>query len=120
MLRTLRSQSRSAVTAVTSQLDWRTLRGTVGAEDTAIAGLWPNQSLALLAFIEEETRVQRHRLRRFLATMRTSQHGLENDFRRLHLCVPLCNVEGKPAFVVAFTSAGGLALSGSYFTVAVL
>ncbi len=117
----LRSQfPRSAVAAFTLQLDRRTLGGTVRAEDTAIAGLWPNQGFALHTFIKKETRVRRHRLCRFKATMRTSQHRLEDDFRRLHFCVPLCNVEGKPAFVVAFTNAGGLALLGSYFTVAVL
>lgn len=71
----LRSQFlRSAVAAFTLRLDRRTLPGTVGAEDAAIAGFWANQSLALLAFIEEETRVQRHRLCCFVATMRASQH----------------------------------------------
>src|SRR5260370_41897281 len=98
MGRVLRSGSiRSTVTAVSLQLDRRTLGGTVRAEDTAIAGLWPNQSFALRAFIKKETRVRRHRLSRFEATMRTSQNGLDDDFRRFHFGVPLWRVEGKPA-----------------------
>ncbi len=110
----------SAVTAMTPQLDWRTLLGTVGAEDAAIAGLWPHHCFALHALIEEEARIQGHCLRRLVAAMRASQHRLKVDRRRLHFCVPLCSVEGKPAFVVAFTKADGFALSGSYFTIAVL
>src|SRR5260370_20912432 len=50
------SQSvRSTVTAMTLQLDRRTLHGTVRAEDAAIGSLWPNQSCALSALMKEET-----------------------------------------------------------------
>ena len=105
---------------MTMQLDRRTLRGTVGAEDAAIAGFWPYQRFALLTFVKKEARIARHCLCRLMAAMRTCEHRLEDDFERRHFVVPLCSVEGKPAFVVAFTSAGGLTLSGSYFTMAVL
>lgn len=62
-----------------------------------------------------------HTFQRGMTALRTRQRRFENDCRPCHgFCAPPCTVEGKPAFVVAFTSAGGFVLSPSYFTVAVL
>ena len=105
---------------MTLQLNRRTLHGTARAEDAAIASLWPNQSFALRAIHEKRDMSLKASSRHLMAAMRASQQRFKGDLRRRHCCFTLCNVEGKPAFVVAFTNVDGFALSASYFTVAVL
>ena len=73
------------------------------------------------ALMEETAGIERHIFQRGMTALRAGQHGFENDCRRCHgFCAPICTVEGKPAFVVAFTSADGFVFSSSCFTVAVL
>lgn len=98
----------------------RTLDRAVGTEDATITRFRPYQSVALNAFMKKAAGVHRHLFRCCMTALRTRQHGFERHRLRHCFAAPLCSVEGKPAFVVALTSADGFVLSPSYFTVAVL
>lgn len=77
--------------------------------------------MALSTLMEEAAEIERHLFYRRMTALAASQGGLNDRGRgRRHFSGPLCTVEGKPAFVVAFTSAVEFVLSASYFTVAVL
>ena len=115
------SSTTNSTTAAALLLYWGTFYRAVGAENTTVSRLRSEQSVALRALMEKTTRIEGHIFQRGMTALRTRQRGFEHDCRRCHgFCAPPCTVEGKPAFVVAFTSADGFVLSPSYFTVAVL
>ena len=49
----------------------RTRHGAVRAEDAAITQLWPEQRVAALALVKEDTGVRRHRFRFSMAALGT-------------------------------------------------
>ena len=49
----------------------RTRHSAVGAEDTAITRLWPEQRVAALALVKEDTGIRRHRFRFSMAALGT-------------------------------------------------
>jgi|SRR4029078_768976 len=73
-------RSGSATTAAAGQLNGRARDRTVGAEDAAVAGLWPKQRVAGGTFVEIEARVGRHDLELRKAAMRTGEDGFETGY----------------------------------------
>jgi hypothetical protein len=71
--------SRSAAAAFPFQLYRRAGHGAIGAEHAAVARLWLQQRMAMLALVEPLAGIGRHRLCLDETALGTGQRGLEGD-----------------------------------------
>lgn len=107
--------SSAAARAAPLHLYRRALDRPERAEHAAVTSLRPQHGLAALALVEELAGVGGHELALGVAALGAGQHRRQLGGGRSHLRT----ADGKPASVVALTSAVALVLSASNVTVAV-